>query len=228
MGAQSAPLTGQPSQRGQWDPAVSGTGGPTRRATSATTGDSPESRRRTFFAAARVGRGRDSPSGDQIDDGLRRSNGNIVPRRSTALARAKTAGVERYVDAGGRRVWAELGIGATGLGRAHGWVRWARTDVLSTNPSSFNLDGQRGHGEELIGGGRFGHGKCGDYGDGSARGRGGENGDCSPGPAGVLKWARGSSSLPESSPESRWLKVEDGLVGLAAASPSSDESVQPT
>jgi hypothetical protein len=53
-----------------------------------------------------------------------------------------------------RRVWTEQGIGATGLGRAQGWPLRARTDVLSTIPSSLELDGQRWRSYELAGGSR--------------------------------------------------------------------------
>ena len=44
--------------------------------------------------------------------------------------------------------------------------------MLSTNPSSFELDGQRGHGYELVGGKVFGRGKSGGCGYGERPERG--------------------------------------------------------
>jgi hypothetical protein len=79
------------------------------------------------------------------------------------------AGIDRYLDGGGRCVRAELGIDATGLGGERGWAHLARTDVLSTKPSSFELDGERGHDGEMHGGDQSSAATVASYGDGGQR-----------------------------------------------------------
>ena len=61
----------------------------------------------------------------------------------------------------------------------------ARTGVLSTNPSSVELDGQRGHDYELIGGEVFGCGKSGGCGYGERPKRGGGDAAAHREPVGV-------------------------------------------
>ena len=73
----------------------------------------------------------------------------LVAAKSTGMA-----GNGRYLDGGGWCIRAKLGVDATGLDGVHGWVHLARTDVLSTNPGSAELDGEHGRDGEAPGGDR--------------------------------------------------------------------------
>jgi hypothetical protein len=127
------------------------------------------------------------------------------------VVRARTAGGERHLDAGGWLVRVVLGFVASGYGercKLHG--RHQR-EVLSSSRSSDELGNGCSHGLELVGGAVFGRYEHGLNGEGNKRGKegkgGGAHGVGARGPVGSLVAAATANRRRRH----RWPKVDDDL-----------------